>query len=260
MGETRKLYLGTLLHLDSQVGTDLLLDELKSKSKDIPFIQELLVSSADNTLFEKIYKKMREGDSKQNVHLVNILSKRKDPRAVDIVVSLLDADDSELSLTALKCLPSVVNSADLDRMHRLLLLASDAELAYIQHALINTVRYSNQKDSLLNSLIHYAANTSEGIVPRYFRVLSRVGGSQGITFLSKYLSDPKYSELVINAIAMSNYAEAWELSYNLLVDSVYMSHFSVLYPGFLKQLSNSDVNEDRKSLALANVSQLSLRS
>ena len=243
--------LNTLSRLSSDGSTDYLISELADADEiTSKAIQELLLSSKDNEVVDKVNKAISEGDDKTKAALLYVLETRTNQQSAKVVIPLTSTSDNLVKTAALKALPNVVGAEDVDELVRLLENASESEAVYIQKALVIALDTNPNKKNKVSQLTQGIVQNPTPNSVKLFPVLAGVGGEQSLATVRHFLSDKSFKKSAILALSSWSDPEVLPVLISLSRSERVSEHFGAIFDGLIRQINASNHTHEQKTLLL----------
>lgn len=249
--------LNTLSKLSDDQNTDYLISEIPDADENTTqAIEALLLSSKDADVVDKINNAVASADKKTKLSLLRVLATRTNDNSSKVVLPLLTAGDNDVKTAALKALPNVVNTEDVDDLIAVLTNAPESDAGYVQEALIIALNARSDKDAKISQL---AAEISRNPTPasvKLFPVFAGVGGKKSLETVKSFLGKNEYKNAAILAIANWSDPEALPALIDLSRSERVNEHFDAIFNGLIKQINASDHTNEQKTLLLKDAFEL----
>src|SRR5690606_6472459 len=173
--------LNTLSKLSSDGSTDYLISELPDADETTTkSIEALLLSSKDTEIVQKINNTIAGANTKTQLALLKVLATRTNANSSKVVLPLLTVSDNNVKIAALKALPNVVDTEDVDALVGVLANTSESDARYVQEALVIALKARSDKDAKINQLAVETSRNPSPTSAKLFPVFAGVGGEESL--------------------------------------------------------------------------------
>lgn len=243
--------LNTLSLLTKGSNSATLIDEIATADEVTKAaIKSLLLTSKDKSTIDAVITALPNADNGTKLVLLDVLSKRTNDRASQVVLPLVKSEDPMVKAAALNALPTVVTQNDFEAVVNLLSNANEQDAPALQSSLVQVLLSSSDKDAKVKKL---AANISRSAAPssaNYFPVFAGVGGQDALDAVKNSLAIEGLKSKAINSLSTWSTPEALPTLIQLSRTEKGSADFDTIFKGLISQINSSENTPEQKTLFL----------
>jgi HEAT repeat protein len=190
------------------------------------------------------------------VALLNVLQARSADNAAANVFTEINSSDASVHQAAVKALPAVVLQKDLPQIFTLLGASTTDDQPFYQQAIINATAGIKDTAARTQILMQQIAKESNDKKPRYFNVLSAIGGSKAFNELQSAFAsgDDATKAAAVTALSKASGASTAMALYKIA--STNAAYKETALNGYIDIIGKSKFTGDQKLLMLQDAMEL----
>lgn len=214
--------------------------------------EALLIMDADG-LSEEVANSLQKSPKEAQAVLISVLGSRAASQRVDDVLPFVEDQNESVRVAALTALEQMATRETLPRLFSLLISTTrPEEVSMIQDAIVAALNDYDDQSRQVSAVLEQMEGASEERKPRYYNILSRIGGEQALKAVSDAFNsgDVIAKEAALQALVEWSDESAANELYNIIQSDENEKYKSVAINGYVRAISQSDYTGEQKLLLL----------